>query len=293
MIGYMKPILGNQPGKKKMRRTYRIIYCSLCRCLRAEYGIRGVVALNYELVSLVLMSLALQEDEPQEEWHSCSIMPYLFVKTFNYSLPVFKKAACLSILTVWGELKDNYRDGQKFRNKAMLWLFDVPKQKAVLFWPDLYYGFSNRLMQYYLLEDTSNSYLDIMSAYDEFLSFSVGYLLNENTNGFVTENYLMLGRMLGRWIYYMDAIEDYEKDMRKKGFNPFLLENAPKGNEIVEEVNELLMHIVSQVKRLPVRRYRNLLEEICIAGLEKRTKMVLGKSTWIKNEQIVENYIRR
>lgn len=168
MIGYMKPFFDNRPDKKEMKNAYRMVYCSLCRCLRSEYGIPGIIAVNYELVFLVLLSLALQEDKPNEEWHSCSIMPYFFVKTVNYASPVFRKAAGLSILTVWGELDDNFKDERRFCDKALLWLYNHPKQKAASLWPDLYQGFSKRLMQYYLLEDIRADFSDIVSAYDFF-----------------------------------------------------------------------------------------------------------------------------
>lgn len=113
--------------------------------------------------------------------------------------------------------------------------------------------------------------------------FMARSLLPENTDSFVRENYLVLVSSLGRWLYYMDAIEDYEKDMKKKTFNPFLLKNAPKSDEIVNEVNGLLIQIAKQVKLLPVKRYRELLEELCIASLKKRAKIVLEQSSYTKN----------
>ncbi len=229
--------------------------------------------MNYELVFLVLLTLALQGNELEEKVQSCSLTPYCFIKTVNYSLPIFEKAANLSVLMMCGELEDNRKDEQKLSSKILVWLYDKPKNKAEVLCPDLYNIFFERLEFYHIAEKKMDNLSDIMEAYDFFLEFVADSLLLVDVSDSVKENYRTLTKLIGRWLYYIDAYDDLEKDMRNQAYNPFMLKNTFCHDEIICEINRIIVQIGTLLKSLPVKKYRELLEVLCVVSLEKKPRL--------------------
>ena len=53
------------------------------------------------------------------------------------------------------------------------------------------------------------------------------------------------GYFIGRWVYLIDAADDYEKDKRAGGFNPFAIKQD-NGIDIADAVRPVLNHALSE-----------------------------------------------
>ena len=281
MRGYMKPFFKDEPDCKELKHGYRTIYCGFCRCLCAEYGVFGILSLNYELTFMILLTLSLQDTKPEEEVHSCSINPYILIKTIHYKSPVFQKAACLSILMAYGELEDDVRDENKQYHKLLLQLYARAKNKADTSWPEMSQLFFGLLESYNAAEEEAVYFEDTFAAYDAMMEYMGSLFIPDGLNEVMRSKYIELTRLLGRWLYYIDAIDDYEKDKKNKSFNPFFLKNAPCYDEIRDEMNRLNEEITEKAAELPIKQYWELVKSVLLKGLKRKTKLVLERTSFL------------
>ena len=85
------------------------------------------------------------------------------------------------------------------------------------------------------------------------------------------------GYMLGRWIYFMDAADDRQKDMKTGSFNPFLSHYS--NEEIQKILNLSIGEAVEAYYELPRGDYSPLMENIIIEGTNTAQERVLKGDT--------------
>lgn len=81
---------------------------------------------------------------------------------------------------------------------------------------------------------------------------------------------------IGKWIYLIDALDDYDKDLSNGEFNPFTLDDFIKPNVIL---NELEQTIKTSISRLSVKHYKELIKHIVNYAIPKSRNDVLTKTT--------------
>ena len=89
-----------------------------------------------------------------------------------------------------------------------------------------------------------------------------------------------LGYCLGRWVYFIDAADDLEKDKKSGNFNPFI-EYDPLSEEFKEYAGCVLTLSAGEAHKafagLAVVRYREILENILLMGLQSEQNRVLNR----------------
>ena len=77
-----------------------------------------------------------------------------------------------------------------------------------------------------------------------------------------------MGDALGRFIYLMDAVVDYDRDKRKGKYNPFLAMGGPKDPARWEEYLVLTMgSATTEFEKLPLVQDKALLDNILYSGV--------------------------
>lgn len=113
MIGYIKPFLKDLPPE--LKKEYRAVYCGLCHTLNKIGGLVGTACLNYEATLILVVLLAMQEEEPKVFHGSCSHTPVLHVGFVDYLSQAFVNAACVSLIAAKLEVIDNLHDEKTLR----------------------------------------------------------------------------------------------------------------------------------------------------------------------------------
>ena len=90
---------------------------------------------------------------------------------------------------------------------------------------------------------------------------------------------------VGKWIYLIDALDDYDKDLKKGAYNPFVLAyRAPSKQELCEgehgdEVryvfHALFYDIRENLGEIEFRFNRDLSDNILLRGLPQMTKKIM------------------
>lgn len=224
MFGYVKP---NIPSLRVVDfEYYKAAYCSLCRYMGQECGASCRFALSYDITFMSLLRIALGEEEPSVERHLCPFAPVkknMLSRTESVSLA----AAAGGVLAALKNEDDINDERGRRRLRARLlrptsraWIRRARRKRA-----SLVEKTESGLSEFYRIEElnrassTPDGNLD--AAADAF-----GALLGELTaQGMPDENYAIayqIGKHVGRWVYFVDALDDMEDDIAKGRYNPIV-----------------------------------------------------------------------
>ena len=90
---------------------------------------------------------------------------------------------------------------------------------------------------------------------------------------------------VGKWIYLIDALDDYDKDIKKGAYNPFVLTYGEKsrtallygkhGEDVRFVFHSLFFDIRENLSHLEFRFNRDLVDNVLLRGLPMMTKRIM------------------
>ena len=113
----------------------------------------------------------------------------------------------------------------------------------------------------------------------------IAQIVKEIVGDVYSEDLYLLSYNLGKWIYLIDALDDYDKDIKKQNYNVFV--NSFKDvktkeefikihiKEILEIFTQVLMTIEQMSKQIKYKFNHDLIDNILISGLKQQTKLIL------------------
>ena len=220
MFGYIK----TQSSDLRLRdyECYRACYCGLCRTMGSCTGQCSRLSLSYDFAFLAVLRLSLTGEKPEVKKIRCPIHP-LHRRRAMKKCPQLVYCADASALLTAGKLADDLADEHGFR-KLRAWLaklfFSRATKRARKRRPELALEISEALFR---LRECENS--DTAGSADEPAAIFGELMRAVFSNGLEGDAARIagsLGDAVGRWIYFTDAADDFEKDKKKKRFNPFL-----------------------------------------------------------------------
>jgi predicted hydrocarbon binding protein len=121
------------------------------------------------------------------------------------------------------KIVDNINDekgAKKFLAKTLRLFFSKMEKESMFGAPDLYDVIVQKLQELQQIEDNKVASIDAPAdvfgaLMAEVLSFGL-----EKDKKLVAKN---VGKRIGRWIYIVDAFDDYKKDRESGSYNPFVL----------------------------------------------------------------------
>ena len=94
-----------------------------------------------------------------------------------------------------------------------------------------------------------------------------------------------MGRQLGKWIYAIDALDDYQKDTEEENYNPLIFrENKLEGIE--DLLYNYLAEVANAYDLLEIKKNKGIIDNIIFMGLRVRTDVILRERIEL-NEQSV------
>ena len=142
----------------------------------------------------------------------------------------------------------------------------------------------NRYDQLLKLEKAKCDSMDIVAdPFGNMMQEIVEVILKDNANEDIKE----LAYYLGKWIYLIDALDDFDKDKKKKDFNVFINlypEIANKEQLICQEKQELtvvfasvLNRIAELANKLNYKFNHDLIDNVLYRGLVCQTKRIMER----------------
>ncbi len=213
------------------RERFHGVYCGLCHALGRRYGFAARFLLNFDFTFLAILLLR-GEDAPCER-RRCAAHPCKGCAAAHAA--ALDTAANHSVILAWWQIQDHIVDhglfaGLKYRLAALFLSGAYRKARAVL--PTFDESVRRRLRELNERERERCASLDAAAEPFAALLASIAEAEGDKTRRRVLRQIFY---HLGRWIYLIDAADDFKSDARSGNYNPLRYRYGVEGNELSEE----------------------------------------------------------
>ena len=277
MFGYVTTDLPNMYVKDTV--LYKAMYCGLCKSIGKSCGAKARLALNYDLTFLSVFIHNLLGRDVKVQKERC-VIHWLTKRPVATPDEISKRIGALNVILAYYKFNDDVMDNNKGRLAKLF--FKSSYKKAQKQEPRLDEIVKYRYAQLVEYEKTGGDSIDMASdPFGNMMVDVVSFLLGEKIN----EDIKVLSYNLGKWIYLIDALDDFDKDVKKKNFN--VLVNAYKDvhtkSQLIEQKREELVYvfgttlgaIMNYNRSLPYQFNHDLIDNVLNLGLNKQTKRIM------------------
>lgn len=260
MFGYVTANLAELT--KPQQRRYGQVYCGICRRIREQSGELARLGLSYDMAFLALLLMSLYE--PQERQGAGRCLTHPLTRRPWVDNDFIRYAADMNVVLAYYNCLDDWQDDGKRTARTMARRLEGSLAQIEERYPRQCQAVRESLGRLSDLEKENCKNPDEGAG-------AFGALLSEL---FVWENDLwepelrQTGDALGRFIYLMDAVMDYDKDKKKGKYNPLLAMGAEADRARWEDYLVLTMGRCTQAyERLPLVQDKDLLDNILYSGV--------------------------
>jgi len=274
MFGYIT--ICKDELKIKEYNRYRAYYCGVCKSIGKSYNQLMRLGLSYDLTFLALLMDSMVSDK-------CTVMPGRCLKhigtkrLFVQESLALRYCADLNVLLTGYKLIDDIKDSFSLKALLLSVPYFLPVCKAKKRQPYLAERIKLHLDELSKVENSKTDNIDEAAHH-------FAQLLEDIFAG--NDDFRRLGYNLGRYIYIIDALDDYEKDLKSGNYNPLVQRFGDDKTAVKEYAEQSLMFTLSQAaleyEKLKILNNKEILDNIIYLGLKQRVYTVLKGS---KNEK--------
>ena len=249
---------------------YRGAYCSLCKALGRRYGPFARLTLNYDMTFYALLALSAGEGDPAFAPGRCSFNPAK--RCLRCRCPALDAAADVSMLLAYYRWRDKLEDGSFWERLLWAlpgWFFLWAGRKAAKRAPQADRIVRTAVSAQRLVEHTPDSCNLTTDSCSHPSAHALGALC-----ALLDGRLYRLGYLLGRWVYLIDAADDYAGDVKRGRFNPFKYCDCGPWQALAATAAEL----ERAWNALGPMRYGAIFENILTLGLAGMEQTVREKS---------------
>lgn len=275
LFGYIRPFKPEM--KVREFEAYRSIYCGLCKTLKKRYGFLAQMTLSYDFAFLSMLKMAVGGDKVSFVKKRCPASPFK-KKVCAVSDEALSYGADVAMIMLHYKLLDNVLDEGFWKGAAYrIASFFMKRQyrKAARRLPDIEKTVAAYIRMQSEAERENTDSIDKAAHPTAFaLSAICEKLCEDEKQKRVLSRF---GYLIGRWIYIMDAYDDYQKDLQAGRYNPIVNklglcaadeETDRQVEEYVRGVLNLTVGELSDVYGLlRVQRFGSILENVVYLGL--------------------------
>ncbi len=277
MFGYIKTDLPNLYVKDTV--LYKATYCGLCKGIGCACGCKGRLTLNYDLTFLSVFLHNYLGIDFKIEKQRC-IIHHIIKRPVAVPDALTKRIGALNVILAYHKLNDDVLDSNRGRFKRSFFKSSYKKAKKAE--PKFDAIVSRRYAELLSYEKTNGDSIDISADFfGMMIQDIVDELVKEKNNDTLKE----LSYFLGKWIYLIDALDDFDKDIKRKNFNVFVnlyKDVKDKNTLITQKENELIYtfgFILNKIeelsKQLKYNFNHDLLDNVLAKGIKVQTKQIM------------------
>lgn len=276
MFGYIQPDIPYLYFKDAT--LYKALYCGLCKSIGRSCGQTARFGLSYDMTFLSALLHNIKNTDVTIEKQRCAANVFTR-RPMALDDGITKTVACLNTLLTYYKLTDDILDEHKGRISRAFFKRGYKKAKALH--PDAAEIVKARMAELFELEKAGCASLDM--AADPFglmIADLSDYCLGESATEYTRK--LFYG--VGKWVYLIDALDDYDKDVKKKNYNPFVSAyKAPTKDEMLaknrEEVDFVFKSVFAEnaecLKNIKFYFNTDLTDNIILRGMPASTRKVM------------------
>lgn len=287
MLGYVKYDLPNLCVKDFL--LYKAMYCGLCKGISKSCGQRARMGLTYDVTFLSVLLHNILGVDIKIEKQGC--VGHVKKRSIALTDELTEELGALNTILVYYKLTDDIADGGKGRGKRIL--FKKGFKRAKRKYPALV-----KLVGDYMTEQEKTEKSGATSP--EMAADPSACMMQALSEYFLKEKSSTATRSLfyefGKWVYLIDALDDYDKDKKKKEYNPFVLTyGCDSRKELMEQRGEEISFLFDtsfyamreSLEQIPFSFNRDLSDNVILRGLPLETARVMrGEPPRIENVKL-------
>lgn len=277
MYGYVRALQNKISNRDE--EVYNGYYCGLCKALGERYsqGARFLLSYDMTFLSIIMSSVAGKNESIS---HEKCILHHIKTK------PVIKSlynayAADMGVILAYEKMLDDRADGG-FKGSSLEKLYRGLYRKAADNRPKAAEMVHSDLKKLYDAEGRRENSIDTMA---EFFAKVMRDIFGgcDELNSAVTESTVRAleeaGAELGRWIYVIDALDDFDDDIKSGSYNPLVLKYGSDRKRAAEDMRPVLFRYLEMLAAAldiaEIKDNFDLIDNIVYLGLRARTEEVL------------------
>lgn len=276
MFGYVKTDMPYMFVKDTV--LYKAMYCGLCKSIGKTCGTNARFLLNYDLtfLSAFLHNVCGKDVEIKKE--RC-IIHHIVKRPVASRDELTERIACLNVILARYKLSDDVMDSGKGRLKRSFFAGGYKKAKKRE--PVLDKIVKDRYAELLGYEKSGSDSPDMVA--DPFGNM-MKEIVTELAGESATEEVKTLSYDLGKWIYLIDALDDFDKDKKRGEFNVFVnaykdIESKEslvkeKGAELAVLFGTVLSEISELTDKIDYKFNGDLVKNVLKRGLLSETKRI-------------------
>lgn len=263
MFGYVN--INRKELSEENRCVYQSYYCGLCQKLKEAAGRKGQMLLNYDMTFLVVLLTGLYEPKEELAEFTCGIHPTKKRKSRINEITDY--AADMNIILSYQNFEDDWKDNRSYSRKAFARMLGKDYNRIMTKYPRQVQAVETYIEELGRAEDAGETNIDVVSGL-------TGTMLGEIfawKEDMWAEELRYLGYYLGKFIYLMDAYEDYDADRKKNEYNIFAVQSRETRQDLDMFVRLLLTSMMSECaksfERLPILLHADILRNVLYSGV--------------------------
>ena len=288
MFGYLQ--IDKAELKVREYEAYKAVYCGLCKQLGKDYSFLTRLSLSYDCTFYTMMLMSLSSGCTGFSDGRCRFNPLKKCRFADCKNDCYSKAAALSVISVYYKLLDELMDSGFWKLLAVRMIkpfFSHWRKKAARRYPETDTIVADMLDKQVKVEAEPSPSLDATA---HPTAEMLGKLLClEAKDELQRRVFYECGYHLGRWIYFIDAADDFEKDVKHDNFNPFrLIESDNLTQRMEQTLNQSLARSYDAYVLIDnLTDFKGILDNMMLLGFPLKQNSVLSKRQEVTNEQSV------
>lgn len=279
MFGYIN--VNSQELSEENKQMYRSYYCGLCRSLRDFCGAKGQVLLNYDMTFLVVLLTGLYEPKTESAQFTCMVHPVK--KRLYRTNEIQDYAAQMNVLLAYYNLVDDWKDDKSYTKKTFAAMLKSDYEQVAENYPRQTKAVERYIEKLAEYEENKETNIDLVAGL-------TGEMLGEIFAWREDEWYdelRTLGFYLGKFVYLMDAYEDFRQDEKKDSYNPLRFMETEDEQEFETLCRLMMTSMMSECaksfERLPILLHADILRNILYSGVWSKYEYLQLKRKKKKN----------
>ncbi len=283
MFGYLQ--IHKDELKVKEYEAYKSAYCGLCRQLGRDYGVLARLILSYDCTFYAILLMSLKRSCSGFDDGRCRFNPLKKCKYARCEDDAYSKAAAVSVISAYYKLVDDINDGGFFKRllcRIIKPVFHHWQKRAAAGYPQIENIVNQMMKSQNVLERGGEVNID--SAANPTAEMTASLLELEAKDDSERRVLREFGYHIGRWIYLIDAADDYEKDKKHGSFNPFIITGSYEADYVSSVLNQSLARAYDAYNLLDIIDFKPIIDNMLLYGFPKKQNSVLQKEGEIKDE---------
>lgn len=275
MFGYISP---DAPYLfKKDETLYKALYCGLCKGIGAGCGQAARTALTYDMAFTSALVHNIRGEDVKIEKKRC-VLHLIRRRPIARADDTTVALGCVNTALAYFKLCDDKADGD--RRGVLRHLYKKGYKRTLKAHPQVAEIIKRYTGEQAKLEKAGCALIDMAAEPTAEMMREISrYLLGE----FSTEHTEKLFYAIGKWVYLIDALDDYDKDVKRKRYNVFynvykkncLKEAVEAGEEELKFVFDMLFADMREsLSKIKFYFNHDLTDNIILRGIPQKTKKI-------------------